>query len=43
MVPCILNLDNREVEWSASYPSHSIPGESAPSTHWIGGWEGASV
>jgi hypothetical protein len=25
-------------EWSASRPSCFIPGERAPSTHWIGGW-----
>jgi hypothetical protein len=25
-------------EWSASRPSHFIPFERAPSTHWLGGW-----
>jgi hypothetical protein len=25
-------------EWSASRPSRCTPGESAPGTHWIGGW-----
>jgi hypothetical protein len=25
-------------EWSASRPGRFIPGESAPSIHWIGGW-----
>jgi hypothetical protein len=27
-------------EWSASRPSHFIPRERAPGTHWIGGWVG---
>jgi hypothetical protein len=27
-------------EWSASRPCRFIPGERAPSTHWIGGWVG---
>jgi hypothetical protein len=26
--------------WSASRPDRSIPGKTAPDTHWIGGWEG---
>jgi hypothetical protein len=25
-------------EWSASRPGRFTPGESAPGTHWIGGW-----
>jgi hypothetical protein len=25
-------------EWSVSCPGRFIPGETAPSTHWIGGW-----
>jgi hypothetical protein len=25
-------------EWPASRPGHFTPGESAPGTHWIGGW-----
>jgi hypothetical protein len=28
------------VEWSALCPTRFTPGESAPSTHWIGGWVG---
>jgi hypothetical protein len=27
-------------EWSASRPGRFTPGERAPSTYWIGGWEG---
>jgi hypothetical protein len=27
-------------EWSASRPCRFIPGETAPGTHWIGGWVG---
>jgi len=27
-------------EWSASRPSHFIPKERSPRTHWIGGWVG---
>jgi hypothetical protein len=27
-------------EWSASRPGHFTPRESAPGTHWIGGWVG---
>jgi hypothetical protein len=27
-------------EWSASRPGHSISGERAPGTHWIGDWVG---
>jgi hypothetical protein len=27
-------------EWSASHPVRFNPGESAPGTHWIGGWVG---
>jgi hypothetical protein len=27
-------------EWSASHPSHFTPRETAPGTHWIGGWVG---
>jgi hypothetical protein len=27
-------------EWSASHPSRFTPRESAPGTHWIGGWVG---
>jgi hypothetical protein len=27
-------------EWSASRPRHINPGETAPGTHWIGGWVG---
>jgi hypothetical protein len=26
------------VEWSVSRPGRFTPGESAPGTHWIGGW-----
>jgi hypothetical protein len=26
-------------EWSASRPGRFTPGEKAPGTHWIGGWE----
>jgi hypothetical protein len=25
-------------EWSASRPDRFAPGETAPNTHWIGGW-----
>jgi hypothetical protein len=25
-------------EWSASRPGHSMSRESAPATHWLGGW-----
>jgi hypothetical protein len=25
-------------EWSASSPGRFTPGESAPDTHWLGGW-----
>jgi hypothetical protein len=28
-------------EWSDSRPDRFTPGESAPGTHWIGGWVGA--
>jgi hypothetical protein len=27
-------------EWSASHPGRFTPRETAPSTHWIGGWVG---
>jgi hypothetical protein len=27
-------------EWSASRPCRFIPGETAPSNHWIGRWVG---
>jgi hypothetical protein len=27
-------------EWSASRPCGFTPGERAPCTHWIGGWQG---
>jgi hypothetical protein len=27
-------------EWSPSRPGRFTPGEGAPGTHWIGGWEG---
>jgi hypothetical protein len=27
-------------DWSASYPCHYTLRETAPSTHWIGGWVG---
>jgi hypothetical protein len=27
-------------EWSASRPGRFTPGETAPGTHWIGGWVG---
>jgi hypothetical protein len=27
-------------EWSASLPGRFTPGETAPRTHWIGGWMG---
>jgi hypothetical protein len=26
--------------WSASHPGHFTLGETAPGTHWIGGWVG---
>jgi hypothetical protein len=29
-----------EGEWSASRPGRFIPRETAPGTHWIGGWVG---
>jgi hypothetical protein len=30
-------------EWSPSYPDRFNPGETAPGTHWIGGWVGPRV
>jgi len=30
-------------EWSASRPGHFTPGETAPGTHWLGGWVGPTV
>jgi hypothetical protein len=27
-------------EWSASHPGRFTPKETAPDTHWIGGWVG---
>jgi hypothetical protein len=30
-------------EWSASHPDRFTPGERAPATHWIGGWEDLRV
>jgi hypothetical protein len=31
------------VEWSASRPCRFTPGESAPGTHWMGGWKGPRI
>jgi len=30
-------------KWSASRPGRFAPGETAPCTHWIGGWVGPRV
>lgn len=38
-ISAILDLGNRW-EWPASRPFRFIPGETAPDTHWIGGWTG---
>jgi hypothetical protein len=35
----ILDLGTRWTTWSASHPGHFTPRESAPGTHWIGGWD----
>jgi hypothetical protein len=39
-IKVLLTLTFIRGEWSASCPSHFIPGERAPRTHWIGGWVG---
>jgi hypothetical protein len=30
-------------EWSASHPGRFTPRETAPRTHWIGGWVGLRI
>jgi hypothetical protein len=35
-----LSLELDEGEWSASHPSCFTAGDSAPTTHWLGGWVG---
>jgi hypothetical protein len=41
LAPRILDLGTSGGEWSDSRPSRLTPRESAPRTHWIGGWVGA--
>jgi hypothetical protein len=40
MVPPFFTSALDAGEWSASRPGRFIPGERAPSTHWITGWMG---
>jgi hypothetical protein len=40
IAPRILDLGTRVSEWSASRGGRFTPRETAPGTHWIGGWMG---
>ena len=37
IAPIFLTLSSK---WSAAHSGHFTPGETAPGTHWIGGWLG---
>jgi hypothetical protein len=43
VAPPFLTLVLDGGEWSASRPGRFTPEESAPGTHWIGGWVGPRV
>jgi hypothetical protein len=40
IVPLFLTSALDWSEWSASHPRHFTPRETAPCTHWVGGWVG---
>jgi hypothetical protein len=41
IAPRILTSALDRCEWSASLPGRFTPRETAPCTHWIGGWVGS--